>query len=221
MDNTSLIWRIRNAPHRYLRQRTLSWLQSFLDGVSLGCADGAFADPLYNEFSGFHEWFSNKYAAFPKLKDVNAWRVIQLLASDDWNAFDIFYAEFQEFVSEQTPREADVEAGGCKQSDYCPQFEGMGSLLTAIRKRPAMYIHSLSVSRFRAFLDGYEWGFVINGLQPNDQVDLKAFARWLGTTLSIPEYEEWDRILLFMQPDESQAFSEFWRLLDMFEVRSE
>jgi hypothetical protein len=90
-------------------------------------------------------------------------------------------------------------------------------LLQRIKQRPGMYLGKCSITRLRAFLDGYgmaraELGFP----DTEEQQQLDGFQEWIQERYQITSTHGWDSIILFFSVDEKDALDKFFKLLEEF-----
>ena len=94
-------------------------------------------------------------------------------------------------------------------------------LLQRIKQRPGMYLGKCSITRLRAFIDGYGMARAELGLprSPQEQ-DLNGFQEWIQERYKITSTHGWDSIILFFSADERDALDKFFKLLEEFLDRS-
>ncbi|MGL5059536.1 MAG: hypothetical protein ACRC62_06100 [Microcoleus sp.] len=90
-------------------------------------------------------------------------------------------------------------------------------MLQRIKQRPGMYLGKCSITRLRAFLNGYEMARAELGLPDTEQQQqLEGFQEWIQERYQITSTHGWDSIILFFSADEKDAFDGFFKLLDEF-----
>ncbi|HAT16129.1 MAG TPA: hypothetical protein DCS91_23595 [Microcoleaceae bacterium UBA11344] len=90
-------------------------------------------------------------------------------------------------------------------------------LLQRIKQRPGMYLGKCSISRLRAFLNGYEMARAELGLPDTEQQQqLDGFQEWIQERYKITSSHGWDSIILFFSADERDALDNFFKLLEEF-----
>lgn len=90
-------------------------------------------------------------------------------------------------------------------------------LLQRIKQRPGMYLGKCSITRLRAFLDGYGMARAELGVPRSQQEhDLNGFQEWIQERYKITSTHGWDSIILFFCADEKDALDKFFQLLEEF-----
>jgi hypothetical protein len=90
-------------------------------------------------------------------------------------------------------------------------------LLQRIKQRPGMYLGKCSITRLRAFLDGYETARAELGFPDTEQQQqLDGFQEWIQERYKITSTHGWDSIILFFSVDEKDALDKFFKLLEEF-----
>jgi len=90
-------------------------------------------------------------------------------------------------------------------------------LLQRIKQRPGMYLGKCSITRLRAFLDGYETARAELGFADTEQQQqLDGFQEWIQERYQITSTHGWDSIILFFSVDEKDALDKFFKLLEEF-----
>jgi len=90
-------------------------------------------------------------------------------------------------------------------------------LLQRIKQRPGMYLGKCSITRLRAFLDGYETARAELGFPDTEQQQqLDGFQEWIQERYQITSTHGWDSIILFFSVDEKDALDKFFKLLEEF-----
>lgn len=90
-------------------------------------------------------------------------------------------------------------------------------VLATVRGRPGLFFERPSVDQLQAFLIGYESALarsrrILRGVQEFD-----AFQTWIAAKLEFPKGPMgWSSMLRCRYPDEHQAFSRFFDLMDDF-----
>ena len=95
-------------------------------------------------------------------------------------------------------------------------------LLQRIKQRPGMYLGKCSITRLRAFLDGYETARAELGFPDTEQQQqLDGFQEWIQERYQITSTHGWDSIILFFSVDEKDALDKFFKLLEEFLYQAE
>jgi hypothetical protein len=90
-------------------------------------------------------------------------------------------------------------------------------LLQRIKQRPGMYWGKCSITRLRAFLDGYETARAELGFPDTEQQQqLDGFQEWIQERYQITSTHGWDSIILFFSVDEKDALDKLFKLLEEF-----
>ena len=90
-------------------------------------------------------------------------------------------------------------------------------LLQRIKQRPGMYLGKCSITRLRAFLDGYETARAELGFPDTEQQQqLDGFQEWIQERYQITSTHGWYSIILFFSVDEKDALDKFFKLLEEF-----
>ena len=90
-------------------------------------------------------------------------------------------------------------------------------LLQRIKQRPGMYLGKCSITRLRAFLDGYETARAELGFPDTEQQQqLDGFQEWIQERYQITSTHGWDSIILFFSVDEKDALDKLFKLLEEF-----
>ena len=88
-------------------------------------------------------------------------------------------------------------------------------MLQRIKQRPGMFLGQCSITRLRAFLDGYMGSRSDLGLPPTQQeLEFNQFQEWVQRRFKISSSHGWDSIILFYSADERDALNNlryrFW-----------
>lgn len=95
--------------------------------------------------------------------------------------------------------------------------EYLYEMLERIKQRPGMFLGNCSITRLRAFLDGYMGSREDLGLPPTQQeLEFNQFQEWIQTKFKITSSHGWDSIILFYSADERDALNNFFELFDKF-----
>jgi len=86
-----------------------------------------------------------------------------------------------------------------------------------IQQRPGMFLGQCSITRLRAFLDGYMSSRADLGLpQTQQELEFNQFQDWIQTRFKISSSHGWDSIILFYSADEKDALNNFFELFEQF-----
>jgi hypothetical protein len=95
--------------------------------------------------------------------------------------------------------------------------EYLYEMLKRIQKRPGMFLGQCSITRLRAYLDGYMGSRTDLGLPPTQQeLEFNQFQDWIQTRFKINSSHGWDSIILFYSEDEKDALNNFFELFEQF-----
>jgi hypothetical protein len=91
-------------------------------------------------------------------------------------------------------------------------------LLDRLRERPGLYLGVKSISRLRAFLDGYNTAFIDEGLSLSmGDPSFARFDEWVAQQYQQPDsVAGWNDLILWEVDDEEIAVDTFYKLLDKF-----
>lgn len=104
------------------------------------------------------------------------------------------------------------------ESRFSMQGEYLYQVLQEIKARPGMFLGNCSITRLRAFLDGYRSARADLGLPLTEQEKtFDRFQSWIQTRFSITSTHGWDRIILFHSADEREALDHFFQLFEQFQ----
>lgn len=95
--------------------------------------------------------------------------------------------------------------------------EYLYEMLQRIKQRPGMFLGNCSITRLRAFLDGYMGARADLGLPPTQQeLEFNQFQEWIQSRFKITSSHGWDRIILFYSADERDGLTNFFELVEQF-----
>jgi hypothetical protein len=95
--------------------------------------------------------------------------------------------------------------------------EYLYEMLDSIKQRPGMYLGRCSITRLRAFLDGYmgaraDLAIALTG----QEKEFGKFQNWIQKRFNITSTHGWDSIILFYSADERDALNNFFELFEEF-----
>jgi hypothetical protein len=95
--------------------------------------------------------------------------------------------------------------------------EYLYEMFERIKLRPGMYLGKCSISRLRAFLDGY-MGAREDLKVPltQQEKEFSDFQNWIQKRFNITSTHGWDSIILFYSADERDALNRFFELFEEF-----
>ncbi|MBD2202391.1 hypothetical protein H6G33_36165 [Calothrix sp. FACHB-1219] len=95
--------------------------------------------------------------------------------------------------------------------------EYLYEMLDKIKQKPGIFLGKYSITRLRAFLDGYMSSREDLGLPPTQQeIEFNQFPDWIQTRFKITSAHGWDSIILFYSEDEREALNNFFELFEQF-----
>jgi hypothetical protein len=95
--------------------------------------------------------------------------------------------------------------------------EYLYEMLEKIKQNPGVFLGKYSITRLRAFLDGYMSSREDLGLTPTQQeIEFNQFQDWIQTRFKITYSHGWDSIILFYSADEREALNHFFELFEQF-----
>jgi hypothetical protein len=101
---------------------------------------------------------------------------------------------------------------------FSPQSEYLYQILQDIQTRPGMYLGNCSITRLRAFLDGYGSARADLGLPETEQEKaFNGFQAWIQKRFNITAAQGWDRIILAHSTNEQEALTQFFELFQQFQ----
>jgi hypothetical protein len=87
-------------------------------------------------------------------------------------------------------------------------------LLNEMRGRLGMYVGTTSMTKFAAFLRGYDYALYKQGVDELNTF-FGGFQDWVRNRFHDPAHT-WDNIILAHSNDETEAMERFWNLLDEY-----
>jgi hypothetical protein len=95
--------------------------------------------------------------------------------------------------------------------------EYLYEMLEKIKQNPGIFLGKYSITRLRAFLDGYMSSREDLGLPPTQQeIEFNQFPDWIQTRFKITSSHGWDSIILFYSADEREGLNNFFELFEQF-----
>ena len=93
----NLVSKIQERPSMYLGRKTVSCLKAFLDGWYLRDPDNVLDSDLMGRYQ---EWIEDRY----NKKDTHSWdRILLFYSEDEYDALQLFFETFNEFLSISEP----------------------------------------------------------------------------------------------------------------------
>lgn len=216
MNNLNeLLQKIKNNPVLYLGQPSLTCLDSFLSGYLSTRFDlGIERENII--FDDFQKWMQKK----EKNKENHSWaRIILFYNIGERSAFYNFFKSFEQFLREdenskiqKDERETKLNVG-----DSIARKRTLYELLEGIKKRPAMYLGTSSITRLDMLLRGFHLARREVGIPPTQQErEFESFQSWIEEKYGIKSGQSWSKIILFYSIDEQDALDKFFELFEEF-----
>jgi recombinational DNA repair protein (RecF pathway) len=96
-------------------------------------------------------------------------------------------------------------------------MSGIYDLLENIKKRPKMYIGSLSITKLHMLLMGYSIGKMEENLNKiGEESKLQEFQQWIQDKYNVLASKSWATIILENSTNEEDAFNKFFELFNEF-----
>lgn len=92
----------------------------------------------------------------------------------------------------------------------------MHPLLIKVLEKPGIYLGFPSITRLRAFLDGYEYA-IYEEDSKQSRIILEGFNEYVAKRYEIRSSHDWSSMILFMTTTEEKAFWEFYKLYQQYE----
>ncbi|AFZ28097.1 hypothetical protein Cylst_6129 [Cylindrospermum stagnale PCC 7417] len=205
---TSLLHQIKENPNYFLGKPSITCLDSFLRGYLMARTDMGLQQ-IGLDLREFHTWIKERL----EMKTSQSWLAMILFDSgNERSGFYRFFDLFAEFQSEKR-----LEAADYNDSRNQIWDEDFYDFLKSIRRRPAMYLGTSSITRLYMLLKGYDYARREAGVTLTDQEqDFLQFQEWVQARFDIHSPQSWDKIILFHSIDEQEALKDFFELLDEF-----
>jgi hypothetical protein len=101
---------------------------------------------------------------------------------------------------------------------FSMQGKYLYQVLQDIKIRPGLFLGNSSITRLRAFLDGYGSARADLGLPLTEQEKaFNGFQAWIQTRFESTTTQGWDRIILSHTADEQDALDRFFELFEQFQ----
>ena len=189
----AVLFRVETAPEIHLGRPSLSRLVAFETGYESFAGTGSFAGFRYYDF--LRNWLVERYG--PQSMAQGPIQILQRIANDDERAFHLFFRELAAAIA-ATGKPAPAPAAGQKLTPY-----PASAYLRSMAKRPALYFGRPTVSRLRAFLDGYclaaeEAGHL-------ECLDLDGFEHWVRKQLDLKGMFRWEEALIAVYDGDDAA----------------
>ncbi|MCV3212370.1 hypothetical protein OGM63_02295 [Plectonema radiosum NIES-515] len=222
MNNLSrLLQNIKDNPATYLDKPSLTCLHSFLNSyLSTFCDLGFIQECLAME--GFGDWMQERVeTTVPR-----SWDAIFLFThGSERNAFYSFFELFEEFLkhkeSYQNQKDEAEENLKSNMKNWKSGTYNFYKLLKDIKKRPAMYLGTTSITRLDMALRGYKVARTEVGLAATEEeIQFEGFQKWVQEKYEIKSNQSWAKIILFFSMDEHEALERFFELFEEYQNRN-
>jgi hypothetical protein len=218
MNNISnLFQNIKENPVLYLDKPSITCLDLFLIGY-LSTRTELGLDREGSGIEGFQEWIQNR----EKTNVSQSWaRTILFLSGSERSAFYDFFRLFEIFCEwEKKLYKEDNEHKNQSikiKNDFRFYMRQLYEFLDSIKKRPAMYLLTPSITRLDMLLRGYALARREAGLEPTEEEkEFEGFQSWVQEKYGINSGQSWSKIILFYSVDEYEALQKFFELFEEY-----
>lgn len=204
-DYFFMLKEVREHSVELLGAVSLERLEAFTSGWSV--AETHYGHGPYNlvgeseYFREFQRHLTTKYG-LPEMGTAGHCSVLRLVSSGDEAAFHLYFQELDLFPKSKP----DPQRGNRVKTGICP----FNQMMDYICEKPPLYLGIRSVTRLRAYLDGYAYG--AKKLRPGIKLDpdMAEFEVWLRERERMPASIRWERLALAcVFDDETHAFAYF------------
>lgn len=208
VSTASLIERIERD-RSLLASKNLVFLQVLLEGYRyVASALGSTFDPGWDDHD-FVSWLERKLGA-SSIGARRSFSLVSLVVYDEREALDRFFellAEYRRWKGHNaTPGSAPT---GVSHSSAAAALT-YRTALSEVYARPQLYLGARSISRLRAWLDGFTLAVTDHHIGPVDEPAFRSLIASIHELRPTPVPCAWDKALLFGGDDESSALSTFF-----------
>lgn len=210
MPAEALIERI-DRDRRLLGNQSLDFLQMLLAGYWYVASTLKLSfDPGWDDYE-FVDWLERKLGA-SSIGSRKSFQLVSLAVYDEREALDRFFEFLAEYRRGRKPSPTVMPAaeGGVEPSAAFSMT--YRAALSAMYPRPTLYLGANSISRLRAWLDGFELALIDHHIQPADETEFKRLIARIHELRPTPIPCAWDRALRFDGEDEGMALNNFFDL---------
>ncbi|MEH1843759.1 MAG: hypothetical protein V7L25_01765 [Nostoc sp.] len=215
MRNLSrLLQEIKDNPIIYLDKPSITCLDLFLIGY-LSTRTELGLDREGSGIEGFQEWMQNR----EKTNVSQSWaRIILFLNGSERSSFFDFFRLFDIFCEQKSLYEEENEHKNQSiKNDFRYYLRELYEFLGSIKKRPAMYLGTPSITRLDMLLRGYTLARREAGLVPTEEEkEFEGFQSWVQEKYGIKSGQSWSKIILFYSVDEYEALNKFFELFEKY-----
>jgi hypothetical protein len=196
----------------YLGTVSLSRLCAFLSGHNYAISEMAIPQLMLPYRETFQGWLARSKLGIDT-DQVPEETVVSLTSESDTTGYYDYLICFDLWWEECVSSEAPVE----ERSPLPAQTHGLLGLLELIRVQPSGLLFYPSLTRLRAFIDGYLFAFRDYSFPPPTDLDLMVFETWIQTRFHrFKSTYRWEKLILFYYPSEPLALQRFFVLLDEY-----
>lgn len=157
-------------------------------------------------------------------KGTHGWaRIILFSIVSERGAFYKFFELLTQFLhqnsssKDQKDENENQDKLQAKVDDLWERKRELYKLISAIKKRPGMYLGTNSITRLDMFLRGYIFAQREFGIFPIAQErEFEGFQSWIEEKYGIKSGQSWAKISLFFSMDEQEAIERFFELFEEF-----
>lgn len=206
----------QKTPQVYFGRPSIGRLYAFVSGYIFCQYDSGVASIAQD--AGFQEFIQ----AFYGIELTQNWEnIIRFFSVDERDAFDTFYVRLDEYMNEQKKKNMqgyeekkpiyNEEKGG----EALREEEALCEILKRIRKRPQLYLGSVSLEKLYAFIKGYAYCLYEKDEEYFVEQDA-GFQKYIQEFYGIKSTQNWERIIQFYANDEEEAFKLFYTRLEEY-----
>ncbi|QSJ18289.1 hypothetical protein JYQ62_05605 [Nostoc sp. UHCC 0702] len=216
MNNLSrLLQKIKDNPVIYIDKPSITCLDFFVGGYLSQLSDLGLTPEGY-PIEGFNEWMQER----AKTNLTQSWAgIILFICGSERNAFYTFFELFEKFRKQKddSKLEKSEDVLRLRQDLGFPQFDIYNEILSAIKKRPGMYLGTSSITRLDMLLRGYSLARREVGIPPTEpESKFQGFQSWVQEKYGIKTGQAWSKIILFFSIDEYEALQNFFELYEEY-----
>ncbi|MEH2365892.1 hypothetical protein [Nostoc sp.] len=216
---TRLLQKIKDNPVIYIDKPSITCLDLFVGGYLSQLGDLGLTPEGY-PMEGFDEWMQE----IAETNVIKSWAgIILFLFRSERNAFYKFFELFEKFIKQKNHSKIQESEDilRLRQDLMFPRFDIYKEILGAIKKRPAMYLGTSSITRLDMLLRGYSFARREVGVPPTEpEREFEGFQSWVEEKYGINSGQSWSKIILFYSVDEDEALQKFFELFEEYLNRS-
>ncbi|WP_414514930.1 hypothetical protein [Nostoc sp. PCC 9305] len=216
---TRLLQKIKDNPVIYIDKPSITCLDLFVGGYLSQLGDLGLTPEGY-PMEGFDEWMQE----IAETNVIKSWAgIILFLFRSERNAFYKFFELFEKFIKQKNHSKIQESEDilRLRQDLMFPRFDIYKEILGAIKKRPAMYLGTSSITRLDMLLRGYSFARREVGVPPTEpEREFEGFQSWVEEKYGINSGQSWSKIIIFYSVDEDEALQKFFELFEEYLNRS-